>query len=314
MNADDRHAASVRPAVHDRRGRLLAEVRDSAARRRPARLLAQWTDDPLVAVSPVGLRTSVALDAIALDAASGYDALLLSPVAPLGSTSVLAPTSQDRVLSTIRPVEVVSDPTNVLALEAASRMRRAPGAEARLCTLHQTLRMQPVGRAAGHTAHFRLFALADAGRARPDDGFEVDAVLAHLDVYRTLLEAAASAGLGAGSAPRAIVRTSSGGRHTVGDRDALGDRESLGDRDVLGDRVAAAIVARWPDVEVVREPLAGTYYDGLRVGFGVCTDDGTFVELVDIGRFGWVGELTADRRNRFVASAIGIQLIPLLLG
>ncbi|MFF2371328.1 hypothetical protein [Agromyces sp. NPDC058110] len=294
MNADGRHAASDRPAVHDRRGELLAEVRDAAATRRPAGLLEQWADDSLVAVSPVDLRTSVALDAIALDAASGYDALLLSPVAPLGSTSVLAPTSQDRVLSTIRPVEVVSDPTNVLALEAARRLRAVPGEEVRLCTVHQTLRMQaaPAGRA--RTRHFRMFAMADAGRGRADDAFEVDAVLGQLAGYRGLLDTAARAGLGAGTAPRAIVRVD-------------------GPREVLGDRIAQAVVARWPDVELVREPLETRYYDGLRVGFGVHAPEGGFVELVDLGRFDWAAQLTGDRRNRFVASAIGIQLIPLLL-
>ena len=67
---------------HDRRGERLAEVRAGAARRRPADLLAQWTKDSTVQPSPMDLRTSVALDALALAAAPGYDALLLSPVAP----------------------------------------------------------------------------------------------------------------------------------------------------------------------------------------------------------------------------------------
>ncbi|GAA1823998.1 hypothetical protein [Agromyces salentinus] len=293
---DDRSAASD-PPVHDRRGELLVEARDAASRRRPAQLLAQWADDSLVVPSAVDLRTSVALDALALAAASDHEALLLSPVAPLGATSVLGPTSQDRVLSTIRPVEVVSDPTNVLALEAAARIRRSPDEEVRLCTVHQTLRMQPAPAGRARTRHFRMFAMADAGRARADDGFEVAAVMRQLGAYRRLLEAAAAAGLGAGDRPRAIVRADDG--HAV-----------------LGDRVAAAIAAAWPGVEIVREALANAaYYDGLRVGYGVHRrggDSATFVELVDLGRFDWVGQLTSDRRNRLMASAIGIQLLPLL--
>ena len=78
-------------------------------------------------------------------------------------------------------IEVVSDPTNPLALEAAGRLRRDPGTTVRLATLHQTLRMQPVPAGAGFTRHFRLFALADAGRARGDDAFETEAVVAHLE-------------------------------------------------------------------------------------------------------------------------------------
>lgn len=292
---DERSAASEPPPSHDRRGELLAETRGAAARRRPAHLLAQWGDDSLVAPSAVDLRTSVALDALALAAASEYEAVLLSPVAPLGATSVLAPTSQDRVLSTIRPVEVVSDPTNVLALEAAARMRRSPTEHVRLCTVHQTLRMQPAPPGRGRTRHFRMFAMADAGRARANDGFEVEAALGQLGAYRRLLAAAAGEGFGESARPRAIVRGSD-------------------DRPALADRVAAAITARWPEVEVVREELANpAYYDGLRVGYGAHAPDGGFVELVDVGRFDWVGQLTGDRRHRLVASAIGIQLLPLLL-
>jgi len=316
---DERSVASDRPASHDHRGELLAEVRDAAARRRPAQLLAQWADDGLVEPSGVDLRTSVALDAMALAAASDYDALLLSPVAPLGVTSALAPTSQDRVLSTIRPVEVVSDPTNVLALEAARRLRTAPADVVRLCTVHQTLRMQPAPAGRGRTRHFRMFALADAGRARADDDFEVEAVLGQIGAYRRLLVASAGVGFGGdagggGGAGGGGAGAGGGARGGAG-----GDARAIVRADaghgVLGERVAAAIAERWPEVEVVREPLANpAYYDGLRVGYGVHTRGGDFVELVDVGRFDWVGRLTSDRRHRFVASAIGIQLLPLLFG
>lgn len=290
MTAGDAHA-------HDRRGVLLAEAREAAGRRRPVDLLAQWADDATVARSPVDLRTSVALDALALESAPEYDAVLLSPVAPLGVCSALAPTSQDRVLSTIRRAEVVSDPTNVLALEAARRLRPEPGSTVRLCTVHQALRMQPVPPGRGHTRHFRLFALADAGRAEPEDGFEVRAVVAQLAAHRRVIDAA-SARLGFAVG---------GARVRVRDDPA---------RPALGDRVAAAVSAEFPEVRVDREVLGGEYYDGLRVGYGFDSapgeGGGEFREVVDIGRFGWVGDLLGDRRLRFVASAIGLQLIALL--
>ena len=145
----DEQTRKRRPIPSDRRGELLAGARDEAARRRPADLLARWATDATVGPSPVDLRTSVAYDALALDAAEAYEGLLLSPVTPLGSTSVLAPTSQDRTLSTIRASEVVSDPTNVLALECGRRLRADPSAHVRLCTTHQVLRMQPAGGSPG---------------------------------------------------------------------------------------------------------------------------------------------------------------------
>lgn len=292
-------SAPDRVPAHDRRGELLAEARERAARRRPAELLAQWRDDATVAPSPVDLRTSVEFDALAMESAPDYEALLLSPVAPVGAASVLAPTSQDRTLSTIRPTEVVSDPTNVLALEAARRLRDsphdAPNADVRLCTVHQVLRMQgpPPGR--GRTRHFRMFVLAHAGRARPDHGFEVAAVVGQLGVYRRLLAAAAERHGVRFSEPQLIV-------------------SSDGSRAVLAERTAAAAAVAFPDAEIVREETDAAYYDGFRVEYGMRDRRGDLVRVADLGRFDWVAALTSDRRNRFVASGIGLQLLPLLLG
>ena len=110
----------------DRRGELLAFARAAADSRRPVDLLAQWATDATVRPAQLDQRTSTAYDSLALEAAADYEALLLSPVAPIGTSSAVAPTSQDRTLSTIRGTEVVSDPTNVLALECARRLRVAP--------------------------------------------------------------------------------------------------------------------------------------------------------------------------------------------
>jgi hypothetical protein len=282
-------------AAGDRRGELLAAARDEAARRRPADLLHQWSTDATVGPSTVDLRTTVAYDALALDAAPDYEALLLSPVAPLGAASVVAPTSQDRTLSTIRASEVVSDPTNVLALEAARRLLADPRGHVRLCSSHQVLRMQPVADGEGHTRHFRLFVLADAGAGLADDGFEVAAVAAQLGVYRRILDAAASTHALDWEHPLAVVRTD-------------------GSRPALAERVIAAIAASQPDVEVRAESLSSNYYHGLRIGFGVHGRAGVFREVVDLGVFDWVAQLTSNRRHRSVASAIGIQLLPVLFG
>jgi hypothetical protein len=289
----DEQTRKRRPIPSDRRGELLAGARDEAARRRPADLLARWSTDATVGPSPVDLRTSVAYDALALDATEGYEGLLLSPVTPLGSTSVLAPTSQDRTLSTIRASEVVSDPTNVLALESARRLRANPSAHVRLCTTHQVLRMQPTGREPGRTQHFRLFVMADAGLGLPDDGFEVAAIVAQLEAYRRMLDLAGRSRAVHWERPAAIVRAD-------------------GTSPALAERVVAAIGSAQPDVDLRRKPLASDYYHGLRVGYGVHTASGDFVEIVDLGLFDWVAQLTGNRRHRFVASAIGIQLLALL--
>lgn len=277
----------------DARGELLAAARSFAARRRPADLLAQWTSDPTVRPSQVDLRTSVALDALALESADAYEAVLLSPVAPLGSTSVVAPSSQDRTVTTMRSTEVVSDPTNVLALECARRLADDPAAHVRLCTTHQTLRAQPPPDGPGRTQHFRLFALVDAGPGLPSDEFEVRAVIDHLGVYLRLIRAAAAAHNMVADHPTAIIRTD--------------DRYPA-----LTARVSDALASSMPEVAVRIEPLVSTYHAGLRIGFGVHDSAGSFVEIADLGAHDWIAQLTGNRKHRLIASAIGIQLFPLL--
>lgn len=277
----------------DRRADLLALARHEAASRRPADVLAQWTRDAAVRPSQTDQRIATAYDALALEMAVEYDALLLSPVAPVGTNSAVAPTSQDRTLTTIRGSEVVSDPTNVLALECALRLRRSPHDRIRICTAHQVLRMQPVDPGAGHTKHFRLFSLADAGPGRADDGFEVDAVVAQLGVYRRVLDEGARRHGLEWDRPVATVR-------------------SDGRLPAIAERVASALGKAQPDLDIRLEELDSTYYGGLRVLNGVHSRDGVLREWIDLGVFDWVAALTSNRRLRFVASAIGLQLLPLL--
>jgi hypothetical protein len=69
-------------------------------------------------------------------------------------SSAVALASQNKIVSTIRGTEVVSDPTNVLALECAKRLQAEPGAHVRLTTSHRCVRAQPFPKLPGFAAHF----------------------------------------------------------------------------------------------------------------------------------------------------------------
>lgn len=271
---------------------LLDLARRQASRRSPSNLGAQLARDGFVQPSALDQRTLHRLDGLALDAAHAFEAVALSPVAPLGACSVLAPTAQDRTLSTTRGTEVVSDPTNVLALLAARRLAQAPRDDVRLCTAHQVLRAQPLPKQAGFSRHFRLFAMLEAGRARADDGFEVDAIARHVAVYDALFDASATLGC------------------TAPDRRAtmfVAPR-----RAVLAGRVRERLAATVPHLTLVEEAFESRYYDGLRVFFGARAASGEHVPLADVGLFDWVARLAANRKLRCVASGFGLQLLPLL--
>jgi hypothetical protein len=80
----------------------------------------------------------------------------------------------------------------------------------------------------------------------------------------------------------------------------------------LGDRVHARLRSRFPDLPVEVKTLTSNYYGGLRLLIGAESVTRDYVELADVGVFDWMAKLTSNRRMRFVAAGLGIQLLPLL--
>ena len=165
--------AGVDASVHDAlaaqltgsalRSLLLSVAQRRAMARGPSDVLQQFEQDRFVGIAPVDQRTLRRLELTLLEVADAYDAVELSPVAPLGTCAAVAPGSQNRIVSTMRGTEVVSDPTNVLALECARRLRADPAATVRLATTHRCVRAQSVPAGRGMAAHFSMFCLATAG-------------------------------------------------------------------------------------------------------------------------------------------------------
>lgn len=124
---------------------------------------------------------------------SGFMWIELSPVTQLGASSVFGPVDQNKVLTTIRNTEVVSDSTNAMALECASQRRRLlrgdprSQQEIKLASSHRMLRTQRTG-IPGPNQHFRIFALCTAGRSGRAHQFELDSLVDHLDFYLRFIE------------------------------------------------------------------------------------------------------------------------------
>jgi hypothetical protein len=267
---------------------LMEVVRERARARSPAQLLDQYRGDRFVRPAAADQRTLLEIDRELLAAAAGFEALELSPVAPLGTCSVVAATDQHRVLSALRGTEVVSDPTNVLALECAARLARGP-ATIKLATSQRVVRAQEVPEKPGHTQHFRIFVLATGGRELRDHGFVVGALVEHV---RTMLAAL----------DRLEGRGYAFGRRRV-------DILTTPERAAVGDRIEKAL----SEVATARKPLEHPYYSGgTRTMLWVTDPTGAEVPLADGGSFDWLARLTSNRRNAFVASGMGAQLVSLL--
>ncbi len=143
---------------------LLSVAQSRAARVRPAEVLRRWREDRLVRPSTVDPRATAAVEARLWDLLPAeFDPVELSPVVPLGTCTAVAPVSQNRIVTTMRSVEVLSDSANALALEAADRrLHQTADGEVHLATCHRLLRAQRFP--AGSSSHFRLFTLVSSAR------------------------------------------------------------------------------------------------------------------------------------------------------
>ncbi|MGE0546149.1 MAG: hypothetical protein AB7O24_31885 [Kofleriaceae bacterium] len=262
---------------------LLEVMRRRASARTPNQLVAQYQRDRFVRPAATDLRTSVAIDGHLLAVASDFEAIELSPVAPLGTCSRVALTDQNRVLSALRATEVVSDPTNVLALECAVRLRG--GKPAHLATCQRVIRAQPAPDKPGYAQHFRIFVLASGGREQAEHGFTISAMQHHIQTMQRALDRLEHHGFRFGAR-----------RVDVLARD---------DRAAVADRIAEAVGGQ-------RSRLEHPYYSaGIRYQIWVTTADGSQLPLIDGGAFDWLHALIANRRLAFIASGMGAQLVPL---
>jgi hypothetical protein len=261
-----------------------------AAQRDAVDLVRQWERDRFTSPAIVDQRTMNALDGHLLAAAAEFEALELSPLAPLGVCSVVGPTSQNKIVSALRGTEVVSDPTNVLALECARRLREKPGRTIKLATCHRCVRAQPAPKGPGYSQHFRLFCMVTGGHELKDQAFVTDTLVEHIATYLAALDRLEQHGYAFPHRQLKVLATP--------------------DRAALGDRIASALEATHGATlaAITRDTLDHAYYHGLRFMISVRSSNGNDVPLIDGGRFDWLGKLTANRKLVMVASGMGSQL------
>jgi hypothetical protein len=268
---------------------LLAVMHARAGARTPAQVLGQYEGDAFCRPAAVDPREALAIDVELFSAAADFEAVELSPVAPLGACSSFALTDQNRVLSALRTTEVVADPTNVLALECARRLRGNDRSALHLATSQRVLRAQPVPNLPGYTPHFRLFVLASGGREQRDHAFTVDSLVHHVRTVLAALDRLERRGYAFGERRIEILATT--------------------ERAELGDRIANDVGGN-----VERKTLTHPYYTGgLRYTLWTRPPGGSSpAPLADGGAFDWLARLTSNRRAVYVASGVGSQLIALL--
>jgi hypothetical protein len=272
---------------------LLDVSRRRAAVVSPARLMRRWQQDRYVRPSASDPRLLSQLEARlwALLPAE-FAGVELSAVAPLGACSALGPVSQDRVITTVRGTEVVSDPTNVLALEAAGRRHTSDAPVVHLATCHQVLRGQPFD-APGLFQHFRLFALVSTARDRGSATTEANLLTAHLRYWS-----------------RALGELLPGRQSTVS-YTVFGFPPLL---ERIHDTVLPALRPLPEGVIVEEDPhreRARGYYE--RGALRIDVDAGTHPQEIGDGGFtDWTAQLLSDAKERCLISCISTERLAAL--
>lgn len=287
----ERLAEQLEPS--DLQSLLLDVYRRLGKRRATSALLDEYTTNRFVRPSKIPPARLLEWDRTAFaHLPPGCEALDLSPVCPLGASAAMGGLSQDRVLSTIRNTEVISDSTNVLALEAAVRRRALKRADARsaeavhLAASHRLLRTQYY-RNPNLSSHFKVFSLCSAGRDRGSFGFEAEALGLHIAFYLSAIAAFVD---GAVPLRVSVTRLESGTTLAA-----------------VADGLVARLHERFPKVEVKFDPertVGREYYRTMC--FWIHAEEN---QLVDGGFVDWTQRLLGDAKERLLISGAGSDRI-----
>jgi hypothetical protein len=272
---------------------LLEVVRRRASRRSPTDLVRTYQEDRFVVPGSVPFRRlRRAEEALVQTLPEDFELLVLAPVVPLGTHSVLGLVDQKRVISTIRQTEVAADPTNALALDAALRRRGLLASDGRSIERVRLAASQRVLRGQRWTdpnaeSHFHIFALITAGRDAGHLAFERESALEHVRF-------AALAMLHAGVQRVRIDLTDLTGREA---RIGAAVREGLPD-------IPEVEVTDWPD----RTEARGYYSSFCFKARAII--DGVPLEIADGGLVDWTQRLVPSGKERLFISGVGIDPWP----
>lgn len=272
---------------------LLLVFKERAKQTEAVSVLRQFEKDRFVRPASTMARSLLEFDLLAASLLNdGWEFVELAPLAPFGAVAALTGLSQDWAIATVRGTEVASDSTNVLAMEAALRLKKAGKNRARvtLAASQRLVRPQAYSNPAAQ-AHFRLFGLVSARLgSRHGNTLDAEGLRDQIAFYLRLLERVGEIGLEVHEAEVAIT-------------DLVGSREDQIESDVL-----ARLEPNFPSVTFRLAPERGwgrDYYTGACFYISAANRDGARLELVDGGFTDWGERLLSNRRAQMLISGIG---------
>jgi hypothetical protein len=274
---------------------LLLEVyRMRSSRVQPSTVLSDFESNRFVRPSAVSPTSLLKWEQIAFShLPQEFQPMALSPVCPLGTNSVVAPVDQNWAVTTVRNTEVVSDSTNVLALECSLRRRELlrihpkSSDPVHLAASHRLLRAQRYERPE-LVAHFSSFVLCSAGRDQGNLQFELSALGLHIRFYLRALQAFLDPGV-----PLHLSVT---------------DLHANTRMELIETHLLSAIRSEFEKVDCVYDESRTSgrgYYLDLCFHIHATAASDRRLELVDGGSVNWTQEFLSNAKERLIISGIG---------
>lgn len=267
---------------------LLALFDERSGQISPGELMDQYRRNRFVQLArldPIAYKT-FELGYLKAVAKRGFEPIILSPLAPVGTSSVVAKVSQRNIVSASRGTEVVSDATNVLALAIAD-FHKQPQHRGRIiqyATTHRHVRGQAFENPA-FTAHFGILCLVTGGFDSGSFEFELNQLGGHLKMHYELLAARF-------------------GEERLSVQLRLADSE----------HPFHAFLDQWLETadlpfSIAILPQSGTnaYYQLFQFKIYLSLGEHT-IDLADGGMVNWTQQLLSNRKHRMMISATGLEL------
>jgi hypothetical protein len=254
-------------------------------------LLKRYATNRFVApakVNPIRLK-QLEIDTLEIAQNFEYIPVQLSPVAPLGACSIVASVDQNKIISALRGTEVVSDATNVLALQICDSIKSGKlenrTDSLRFSSTHRHVRAQNFNRP-GALSHFHLFCMVASGRDTGSYSFEKQSLLEHINVYQKIFMSLFKMNI------------------TV----SLNGRDGYTDGEGFMHRMMEYIQQKSPEITILENAnkAANEYYKGLQFTISVNLN-GKEVNIGDGGFVDWSQKLLGNKKERMMISAIGLE-------
>ena len=221
----------------------------------------------------------------------------LSPLTPLGTTSVLTTVHQNNIVPTIRNLEVAADTTNMLALECALRRKvllkkNSKNTERiKLCSAQRLVRAQPFDNPA-FSAHFCVVALCSAGKDEGNDKFEIVNLKEHIFFYLNLIEKL----LDQSEIKKINIKLF---KYPDSNTDSIIEniKKELSDRAIVHFKIQK------------NSDFGRNYYSRLRFMISIINNKNREFDYIDGGFTNWTSKLLNNNKERLLTSGIGTDIL-----